>query len=120
MKEHLNLKKDLSGNKKLYVYLDSKVYEHPKFLYEVSIGKYWKYGYCLLSSTHYESDKLLNISKPNEYKRFKDYMIGKSITLIGVPKYFIEENELKLYDPNSKHVRKKKKSIPGVPFKGNK
>lgn len=96
--------KDLSGIK-LYVYNGFRIEELPFFLYEVSINKYWKNGFCVLASKLFKSDKLLNIKKYSKIKRYKDYFIEKSITILGVPFDFIRENNLKLYEP----IKRKKK-----------
>lgn len=88
-----------------YTYKEYIVEESPAFIYEVSLHKYWKNGYCFLGNKFYKSNKLLNIKQNSIYKRDKNYILEKSISIIGVPVEFIKENKLKLY--KSKKLKKK-------------
>ena len=82
--------KDHSGQEpKSYVYDGVRIEVSKFFLYEVSLHKYWKNGYCLLGRKLFKSDKLLNIRCPRVYKRFKEYTIEKEISLIAAPQEFI-------------------------------
>ena len=91
--------KDRSGQEpKSYVYNGIRIEVSKFFLYEVSLHKYWKNGYCLLGSKLFKSDKLLNIRCPRIYKRFKEYTIEKEISLIAAPQEFIIEMDLPVYE----------------------
>lgn len=91
--------KDHSGQElKSYVYDGIRIKVSKFFLYEVSLHKYWKNGYCLLGSKLFKSDKLLNIRCPRVYKRFKEYTIEKEISLIAAPQEFIIEMGLPVYE----------------------
>lgn len=61
----------------------------PYFIYEISLNKYWKNGYCVLAHKFYKSNKLLNIS--DEIKHYDDYIISKEIVLLGAPENFIKD-----------------------------
>lgn len=98
-----NQTKDLSGDK--YEFEKYTVEISPTFIYEVSLHKYWKNGYCFLGNKLYSSNKLLN-TKDNVVTKFDNYFISKEINLIGVPKKFIEDNNLKLYKPFIKKLKK--------------
>lgn len=89
--------KKLPSGFKHYILKDKLVVPTKKFLYEVSIHKYWKNGYSFYGNKFFESDKLLEIKKPNKFKAYKDYLYEKEISLIGVPYRFIQENNLQLY-----------------------
>lgn len=98
--------KDHSGIK-TYVYKEFQVEELPYFLYEISINKYWKNGFCVLGHKFLKSSKLLDIKQNNIFKRYKDYIIEKGISILGVPYDFIRENNLSIYE--KKNVKKCKK-----------
>ena len=83
---------------KSYVYDGIRIEVSEFFLYEVSLHKYWKNGYCSLGSKLFKSDKLLNIRCPRVYKRFKEYTIEKEISLIAAPQEFIIEMGLPVYE----------------------
>lgn len=102
--------KDLSGYK-TYIYNDSRIEELPYFLYEICINKYWKGGFCVLESRYFKTDEILHIKHKNLFKYYKDYIIAKEISLIGVPYEFIQENNLPIYQPNIKKRKIKKKKI---------
>lgn len=97
--------KDLSGYD-LYVYEGFKVEILPYFLYELSISKYWKNGYCLISSKFYKIDKPLSIKHYNVFRKFNGYLIGKELTPIGVTQEFANYNNLQKYIPKKK-IKKK-------------
>ena len=102
--------KDHSGQEpKSYVYDGIRIEVSKFFLYEVSLHKYWKNGYCLLGSKLFKSDKLLNIRCPRVYKRFKEYTIEKEISLIAAPQEFITEMGLPVYENIIKNKPKKSK-----------
>ena len=51
--------KDRSGQEpKTYVYDGSRIEVLPYFLYEVCINKYWKWGFCVLGSRFFKTDRL--------------------------------------------------------------
>lgn len=79
----------------IYRFGDNKVEELPYFLYEISIYQIKKNMVRLLKSSYYKSNKLLNFKKYYYSKKYKSYSIIKYINLLGVPKEFIKENNLK-------------------------
>jgi hypothetical protein len=94
MGRHINRVNYHSGFK-LYKYGEVYVRLLHTFVYEVTINKYWVKGYCQIDSKLYEVDKLLHIKKECIVTNYNGYMIEKRISLIGVPKEFIEELNLK-------------------------
>lgn len=93
---------DHSGSPK-YNYKGSSISILPYFLYEVSIHKYWKLGYCLLGYKYFKSDKLLDNSI--ETKKFDGYSISKEINLIAAPYKFIVENNLQKFEKLKKNEK---------------
>ena len=84
--------KDRSGQEpKSYVYNGIRIEVSKFFLYEVSLHKYWKNGYCLLGSKLFKSDKLLNIRGPRVYKRFKEYNTKNSKSIRRIIDSFFEQ-----------------------------
>lgn len=106
MEKHINQKKDHSGDK-YYMYNGFRVRESQKFLYEICINLYWKSGFCILENKIFQTDKLLNIKKYSISKRYKNYIVKKELSIIGVPKEFIDENNLPIYELNTKKHKKK-------------
>lgn len=102
--------KDLSGTDKTYMYDGFRVRECPFFIYEVSLNKYWKNGYSLLSSKLYKSDEYIPIKKHSQCSKKGTYLIEKAISLIGITRDFIREHNLSEYNPNAKFKRKSKKN----------
>lgn len=99
MEKLISPRKDLSGQEpKSYVYNGLRIEVAKFFLYEVSLHKYWRNGYCLLGSKLFRSNKLLNIRCSRIYKRFKEYTIEKEISLIAAPQEFIIEMGLPVYE----------------------
>lgn len=97
----INQKKDRSGSEtKLYIYEGSKIEVLPYFLYEVSIYKYWKNGFCLLGNKFFKTNKPLR--QYNNFKYFKEYFVEKEVSLLGAPIEFIEELNLIIYKPKKK------------------
>lgn len=94
---------------KYYVYEEQRIGVFPYFVYEVCLYKYWKNGFCVLGSKFYKSSKLLDIKKQREYKRFKEYIIEREITLVAAPYDFIRENDLPEYEPIIKVKKSRKK-----------
>lgn len=90
---HINRENTHSGFE-LYNYGGVYVRLLHTFVYEVTINKYWNKGYCQIDSKFYEVDKLLDIKKECIITNYEGYMIEKKISLIGVPKNFIEEHNL--------------------------
>lgn len=106
-----NLTKDHSGDNSFYEYENGLVKIYPEFIYEVCLYKYWKNGYCQLGSKLYKSNHLLHIKDNNIINKYLGFFIEKEISLIGVPKEFIEECKLKQYKPIiKKHKKKCKKT----------
>lgn len=102
-------KKDPSGRDvKTYIYEGFRLEVLPYFLYEVCIDKYWKGGFCILESKFFKSDKLLKIKTFNKFKYEKDFLIEKSITMLGAPYSFIREHNLSEYQLNNKKKKLKK------------
>lgn len=111
MEEPISPKKDPIGQEsEYYLYKGDKIEVFESFLYEVSIHKYWKSGYCLLGSKLFKSDKLLNVKVPHKYKYFKDYIIMKEISLVAAPYKFIRDMKLPIYkEPVINKLNKRKK-----------
>ena len=108
MAKHINQTKDHSGNGNKWYKFEGRLIEVlPSFTYEVSLHKYWKNGYCFLGSKLYIADRLLHIKNSSIINNYVGYSIEKEIVLIGVPQEFIEEYNLKLYEP--KPIKKSKK-----------
>ena len=98
------------GNKPItYKYQDSQIEVLPYFLYEVSIYRIAPMRVNILSSRYYISDKLLNVKEVEVIKQFKNFNIERFITLLGASKSFIEENNLPVYELNSKRNKLTKK-----------
>lgn len=97
---------DPSGNK-YYEYEGVPVELLPTFVYEVTLSKYWKNGYCQLGSKFYRANRLLHIKNNCIVTKFDGYNIEKAISLIGVPQEFVDEMNLSLYVP--KPIKKSKK-----------
>lgn len=92
-----------------YMYKGAGIFILPYFLYEVSIHKYWKNGYCLLGSKYYKSKSLLDIKKSIRTKKFKDYTISKEIELLAAPYEFIRDNNLQKVEIIVKSKKSRKK-----------
>ena len=111
MEEPTNIGNGPSG-RDFYLYKDNGIVEYNSFIYEVSLHKYWKNGYCLLGTKLFKSNKFIDVKKTHIYKKFKDYMIEKDIILIAAPYEFIREKNLKVYKPiilnTKKHGRQRK------------
>lgn len=89
--------KDRSGRKPATSrFENSQIEVLPYFLYEVSVDKLWKNGFCCLKSRFFKSDKFLKV-KEVEVKYFDGYSIVRSITLMGAPYNFIKERNLPIY-----------------------
>ncbi len=105
----ISQKKDLIGQEnESYVYNGNIIEIFKFFIYEVSIHKYWKGGYCLLGNKLFKSNKALNISHFHRYKYFKECIIEKEISLIAAPYEFIREMNLPVYKKPIIKRRKKK------------
>ena len=89
--------KDRSGHKPVtYRFENSQIEVLPYFLYEVSVDKLWKNGFCCLKSRYFKSNKFLKV-KGEEIKYFDGYSIVRSIILLGTPYSFIKEHNLPIY-----------------------
>lgn len=80
----------------------------PYFLYEVSVYKIAKNMAVLMDSRFYKSDKLLRINNDVTVKKLKDCDVIRYIDILGVPKEFVEENNLPIYEVKRNLKRKKK------------
>lgn len=109
MAKHTLQMKDPSGDNPLYESKYGLVRMCSSFIYEVCLYKYWKNGFCQLDSKFYKSSHILHIKKDNTIIKYKDFFIEKEISLIGVPKAFIEEFNLKYYKPEVLIKKRKKK-----------
>lgn len=98
--------KDRSGSKPTYRFENGQIEVLPYFLYEVSVDKLWKNGFCCLKSRFFKSDKFLKIKNTEEIKYFDGYSIVRSITLLGAPYSFIKEHNLPIYKLYSKNNKK--------------
>lgn len=92
-----------------YKYKDDIVEIYPTFTYEIEIYKRWNNGSCLIGNKTYYINRLLNIKKSCIIKKYEDFYIEKYITLIGVPKDFIKDYNLEIYNPPLKIKKSKKK-----------
>lgn len=104
MVKNIHQMNDLSG---LFETNDGLVRIYPTFVYELNVYKYWKGGFCQLGSKICKSNKLLNFKKDNIIEKHDGYFIQKEITLIGVPREFVDQNQLKVYKPIIKKSKKK-------------
>lgn len=94
-----------SGSK-FYEYEGEPVELLPTFMYEVTLSKYWKNGFCQLGSKFYKAVRLLHIKNTCIIKKYNDYYIEKKINLIGIPQEFVDEMNLSLYTSNKKSKKK--------------
>lgn len=101
MGKRINPQKDLSGE--FYNYKGMPVEVMSDFVYEVIIGERFDNGYALLNKKLYKTKNPLQIKKSLIISKNKE----KDITLIGVPKKFIEDNQLKLYIKNEHRSKRK-------------
>ena len=91
----------------IYLIGDNKVEIMPYFLYEVSIYKITKNMASLMDSQLYKSDKVLKVRNDVTVKKYRDYSIVRYVTILGVTKEFVEENDLPIY--KKKLTKRKKK-----------
>lgn len=99
--------KDHSGIKPAtYRFEGSQIEVLPYFLYEVSIDKRWKNGFCNLKSRYFKADKFLKVCLTEEVKYYDEYSIVRSVTLLGAPYSFIKERNLPIYKLYSKDNKK--------------
>lgn len=75
----------------------------PYYLYELSIYKYWKGGCCLIASKFYKSDLPVIFAKSSITEQQDEFLIEKSISLIGAPEEYIKTL------PKSETKKRKKK-----------
>lgn len=90
-----------------YLLDGNRVEVMPCFVYEVDVYKISKNMASLIYSKLYKSDKLLTIKKEVLLKKYKDYKLVRHVDILGVPKEFIEENELPIFEIKLKKKRKK-------------
>ena len=90
----------------IYLIGDNKVEIMPYFLYEVSIYKITKNMASLMDSQLYKSDKVLKVRNDITVKKYRAYSIVSYVTILGVTKEFVEENDLPIY---KKKLTKRKK-----------
>lgn len=91
----------------IYLIGDNKVEIMPYFLYEVSIYKITKNMASLMDSQLYKSDKVLKVRNDITVKKYRDHSIVRYVTILGVTKEFVEENDLPIY--KKKLIKRKKK-----------
>lgn len=91
----------------IYLIGDNKVEIMPYFLYEVSIYKITKNMASLMDSQLYKSDKVLKVRNDVTVKKYRAYSIVRYVTILGVTKEFVEENDLPIY--KKKLTKRKKK-----------
>ena len=91
----------------IYLIGDNKVEIMPYFLYEVSIYKITKNMASLIDSQLYKSDKVLKVRNDVTVKKYRAYSIVRYVTILGVTKEFVEENDLQIY--KKKLTKRKKK-----------
>lgn len=102
MAKHISQTKDRSGHKPLiYQFKGNRIEVLPYFLYEVSIDKLWKNGFCNLKTKYFKTGKLLKIRSTEEFKYYPEYKVVRSISLIGAPYDFIKEHNLLIYKPHN-------------------
>lgn len=92
-----------------YLLQGNRVEILPYFLYEVSVYKITKNMAALMGSQFYKSDKLLTIKEDVTIKKFKDYSVVRHVDILGVTKEFVEENNLPIYEAQTKKKPNKKK-----------
>lgn len=80
----------------------------PVFLYEVDLYYISRNRCNLLLSRTYTSDRELKVKETEVVRRFKNFAIERFITLVGAPIAFIEENNLPIYEPKKRKIKKKK------------
>ena len=91
----------------IYLIGDNKVEIMPYFLYEVSIYKITKNMASLMDSQLYKSDKVLKVRNDITVTKYRAYSIVSYVTILGVTKEFVEENDLPIY--KKKLTKRKKK-----------
>lgn len=82
----------------------------PFYLYELTVYLYWKGGCGIRGNRFIKTSKPLNISKSCIRKKWKDYIVEKSIVLLGAPAEFIndlKENQVNGIVQGSKKSRKR-------------
>lgn len=87
---------------KTYRFEGGQIEVLPYFLYEVSIDKVWKNGFCNLKNRFFKSDRFLRVVLTEDIRRYNEYSIVRSVTLLGAPYGFIKENNLPIYKLYSK------------------
>ena len=90
-----------------YRFGEDRVEPMPYFLYEVSIYKITKNMASLMDSQLYKSDKVLKVRNDITVKKYRAYSIVRYVTILGVTKEFVEENDLPIY--KKKLTKRKKK-----------
>ena len=89
----------------VYDYNGIPVEEMPYFLYEIEFWKIAPNMAGCLKSQFYKADKLIEIPDTKIIKRYKGFKIVRFFTILGVPKSFIQENNLSIY------IQKRKKNV---------
>ena len=88
-------------NSELYLFGNDKIELLSYFLYEVTIYEITKNRVRLLASKYYKSNKELKL-KGSISKKYRNKLIIKNVSLLGVPFEFIKEKKLKKYQPLKK------------------
>lgn len=79
------------------------------FIYEVVIESIMSDRFELLGTKYYSSSKLLKLNTDYKLYKLKDRFLSKSITLVGVPEKYINDNNLEEAKRLEKVKRKTKK-----------
>lgn len=98
--------KDLFGPD-LYSYYGVPIRSYSIFLYEISIYKYWKDNFELLSKRILKVEGPLSIKIHNKIEYHKDYVIEKEITLLAAPIDFIRDLNLPIWIKKCRKCHKK-------------
>ena len=83
MEQLISHMKDPSGDE-FYLYEENGIKEYDSFIYEVSLHKYWKNGYCLLGIKLYKSNKFIPTKTSNSPNL-------KSLIIFILSKAFVSE-----------------------------
>lgn len=65
---------------------------HDKFIYLISVYKFWKNGMCLWKEQYYSSNKPLKINKKSNLLKRKEYKLYRVIELLCAPEDYLIKN----------------------------
>lgn len=74
---------------KVYVKDKDEVTTSSKFVYSISVYKFWKQGVSLLDDRHYICNTPLDLKQIPTLLKKKDYSIRRFITLEGAPEDYL-------------------------------